>query len=234
MKISEQGISLIKDFEGFRGTAYIPVPGDRLTIGYGTTKGVRPGQTISKSEADLLLRKDLVVYEDAVSAALHVPTNPYEFSAMVSLTYNIGIAGFRKSTVLKAHNRGDRQAASRAFSLWNKSSGKVYTGLTRRRADEAKLYLTSTPKVEKTESVVPQMVDKERSMALSQINIASTAAGGTAAVTAAAETVSAISSIKTGVATLSDWAIPILLIAVVVLCVYIVLQRNKQRKEGWA
>jgi lysozyme len=60
---------------------------------------------------------------------------------MVALAYNIGLAGFRRSSVLHHHNAGNKAAAGNAFRLWNKAGGKVLAGLTRRREAERLLYL---------------------------------------------------------------------------------------------
>jgi GH24 family phage-related lysozyme (muramidase) len=59
---------------------------------------------------------------------------------MVSLTYNIGAAGFARSTVLRRHKMGDYDGAAKAFLWWNKAGGRVLRGLTRRREAEAALY----------------------------------------------------------------------------------------------
>jgi lysozyme len=164
--------------------------------------------------------------------------NQNEFDAMVLLCFNIGPAGFKKSTVLKAHNRGDHQAAARAFGLWNKSGGKVYAGLTKRRAEESALYLTPMPDdvsdpPEGPIAEMPQTVDAESRMTESPINRAGVVAGGTAAVATVAETARTVAEVKYSVSSLGDWLVPLLLVAVVVLCGYVVWQRVNQRREGW-
>ena len=93
----------------------------------------------------------------------------------------------QRSSVIKAHRRGDYQAAARAFGLWTKAGGKVWPGLTRRRAAEAALYLEPMPDdvsdpVEGPAQAMPQVVEPERPMAASTINRAGVVAGGTAAV----------------------------------------------------
>lgn len=132
------------------------------------------------------------------------------------------------SSVIKAHNRGDHQAAARAFSLWNKAGGKVWPGLTRRRAAEAALYLSGEP-VE-----MPQAVEPERPMTASTINRAGVVAGGTAAVATVAETARTVADVKYSAQSLGDWLVPVLLLAVVGLCAYIVWERVKVRREGWS
>ena len=247
-RLSIAGRERLKKFEGFRAKAYIPVAGDRLTIGYGFTRGVKPGDTITRGEADLRLQDELVLYERTVEETCTLIPNNNEFDAMVLLCYNIGPGwkgprrppgaknGFRQSTVLKAHNRGDKEAASRAFGLWNLSGGVEYPGLVTRRAQEAALYLRpSAQELAKLEpDAMPQTIDPESKMSESTINRASVVAGGTAAAATVAETVRTAADIKYSAASLGDWVIPLLLIAVVALCAYIILQRYKQRAQGWS
>jgi lysozyme len=240
MKTSQRGIDLIKEFEGFKGKAYL-CPAGVPTIGYGTTKGVtrddvQRGRTITRAQAEKLLMSDLLTYENGVDAALTLPPNQHQFDACVSMAYNIGVAGFRGSSVCRAHNRGDFQAASRAFGLWNKATvgGKKIElpGLTRRRAAEAALYLEPTEA--QGPDPMPQAVEPERPMEQSQIVRGATVAGGTAALATVAEVVNTTNSIKHGVAGLGEWLVPILLIAVIGLCGFIVWERVTQRKKGWA
>jgi len=238
MRLSLPSRERLKRLEGFRANAYIPVPGDRTTIGYGFTDGVKLGDTMTREEADARLVEELRPYEMAVWQGCTREPNQNEFDAMVLLCFNIGPAGFRRSTVLKAHNRGDCQAAARAFGLWNKSGGKVYAGLTKRRSEESALYLTPMPDdmsdpPEGAIEAMPQTVDAESPMHASPINRAGVVAGGTAAVATVAETARTVAEVKYSVASLGDWMLPILLVLVVVLCGFVVWQRVNQRKEGW-
>lgn len=239
MRLSPQRRAILKQLEGFRSTAYTPVPGDKLTIGYGFTEGVQAGDTMTLAEADKRLVYELREYEQGVWDACTLKPNANEFDAMVLLAYNVGVAGFRRSTVLRAHNRGDKQAAARAFALWNQSGGKVYAGLTRRRAMESAIYLepvvVDTPtSLMAAQLPMPQNVTDERPMTASGINRASVVAGGTAAVAAVSETLQQVQGVKYGIEGLGPWLVPVLLVAVVVLCGYIVWQRTAQRREGWA
>lgn len=233
MRLSNDGRARLKRLEGFRAKAYVPVPGDRVTIGYGFVDGVNMGDTMTPEQADARLVVELVKYERAVNDALTLAPNQNQFDACVLLAFNIGIAGFLRSTVCKAHNRGDTQAAARAFGLWNQSGGKVYAGLTKRRAEESALYLT--PDQSEPEALpMPQQVDQESSPAQSPINRAGVVAGGTAAVATVAEVMRTISDMKDSVVSMGAWIIPALLVAVVVLCGYVVWNRMKQRHGGWA
>ena len=141
MRLSTEGRTRLKRLEGFRAKAYQPVPNDRLTIGYGFTKGVRPGDTITLAEADARLIEELRPYEQTVWDGCTLRPNQNQFDAMVLLCFNIGAGGFARSSALREHNAGNAQAAAQAFALWNKAGGRVYAGLAKRRAEEAALYL---------------------------------------------------------------------------------------------
>lgn len=137
--INAAGLALIQHFEGCKLTAY-KCPAGIWTIGYGSTGGhVKPGLTITQDQAEGLLRSDLRRFEAAV-ARLAPGANDNQFSALVSLAFNIGIANFEGSTLLRRHLAGDYEGATAQFARWNKSKGKVLAGLVNRRAAEAKLY----------------------------------------------------------------------------------------------
>lgn len=242
MRTSARGIALIKEFEGFRAKAYQDAVGV-WTIGYGFTKGVRPGDTMSRAQAEARLREELIAYEHGVLRAVHGQATQSQFDALVSFAFNVGVAGMSKSTVIKRHNEGNYQAAARAFGLWNKAGGRVLNGLTRRRAAESALYLTPEPAQAKTQVAVDEEepvsdmtheVEPERPMAASQINRAGVVAGGAAAVATATEVAQQVGTVKSTADMLGSWLVPVLLLAVAGLCAYIVWERVKQRKEGWA
>ena len=147
MKINQAAFALIKEFEGFRGTAYKDAVGV-LTIGYGTTAmagvGITPkaGMTITEAQASDYLLKGVEKFAAQIEAGIKVPVNENQFGAMVSLAYNIGPGAFLKSTLLKKLNAGDTPGASAQFLVWNKAGGKVLRGLTRRREAERALFDT--------------------------------------------------------------------------------------------
>lgn len=138
--LGDKGSQLIKMFEGLKLNAY-RCPAGVLTIGYGHTKGVKEGDSISLEEAERLFRKDIEIYEDAVVNAVIVPLNQNQFDALVSFTYNLGAGNLRSSTLLKKLNEGDYLAAADQFSRWNRAGGQVLAGLVRRRAAERDLFL---------------------------------------------------------------------------------------------
>lgn len=149
MQTSNEGIALIKGFEGCQLTAY-PDPGTGgapWTIGYGWTlpvdgKPVRPGMTIDKATADRLLKTGLVSYENDVQKIVKVKLTQGQFDALVSFAYNIGSRALSTSTLLKKLNAGDIKGAADEFLRWNKAGGKVLNGLTRRREAERALFLS--------------------------------------------------------------------------------------------
>lgn len=138
MKVSEICLSKIKYFEGFAATAY-RCPAGVLTIGYGHTKNVAPGMTITEDAANSLLLQDLRPCEDEVN--LLCPLTQGQFDALCSLCFNIGLGNFRKSTLRKmvVSDRWDKKIASE-FMKWKFSGKKVLAGLVARRKWEARRY----------------------------------------------------------------------------------------------
>lgn len=139
LRTSVNGISLIKQFEGFRSEAYL-CPANILTIGYGHTKGVKAGQKISAQKGEQLLIKDLETFENNVKALVKVPLNQNQFDALVCFTFNLGANNLSNSTLLKKLNQSDFAGAALEFLKWNKAKGKVLAGLTKRREAESKLF----------------------------------------------------------------------------------------------
>lgn len=238
----ERAIPLVKEFEGLRLTAYY-CPAGVPTIGFGhtatvTDEDVRKGRKITKATAEKLLRDDLTKYGQELLRYVKVEPNVNQLAAFISFAFNVGVQGFRSSTVLKRHNEGDFQSAARAFALWNKATvnGRkvVLPGLTRRRAAEAALYLTPVNQDKDEAYLMPQRVEPERSMAESSIVRAGTIAGGTAALATAAETVGTVARIKDGLVSLDDWLVPVLLLVALAAIGWAVYERLRQRREGWA
>ena len=139
MHTSQKGLDLIKSFEGLRLSAYKDVVGV-VTIGYGTTSGVKMGDTVTKECAEELLREDVQRFEGYVDRLVKVPLTQGMFDALVSFTYNLGPGALEKSTLLDQLNRGDYDGAAAQFDRWNKAGGKVLAGLVRRRAAERALF----------------------------------------------------------------------------------------------
>ncbi len=145
MKITEEGLALIREAEGFRGTAYGDATGI-WTIGFGHTAMagapvVTTGLQITRDEAEKILARDVEQFSRGVTRELVQPVNDDQFSALVSFAYNVGLENFRKSSVLKAVNTQDFDAVPRRLQLWVKAGGKVLPGLINRRAAEATLFM---------------------------------------------------------------------------------------------
>jgi len=141
MKASEKGLALIRSFEGLRLLAYKDL-GGVVTIGYGTTAGVKMGDTVTKAEAEELLRLDVQRFVDHIEALVKVPLNQNHIDALASFVYNVGPTAFAKSTLLKYLNAGLFHDAAGQFLRWNRAANNVVAGLTRRRVAEKALFET--------------------------------------------------------------------------------------------
>ena len=147
MIINNAGLSLIKEFEGFRADAYLD-PVGIPTIGYGTTSAagvgiaVRIPMRITEAQAQAYLAAALDKFAAHIRPLITAPINQNEWAAFLSLAYNIGPGAFGKSSALRKFNQLDRVGAADAILLWNKGGGRVLKGLVRRRAAERALFLT--------------------------------------------------------------------------------------------
>jgi lysozyme len=139
MNISQEGLSLIKKFEGCELEAY-RCAANVLTIGYGSIKGVKEGDTITQEEADKLLLHEMDEYEGYINDAVTVDLNQNQFDALVSWVFNLGGGNLKSSTMLKVLNSGDYENVPAQIKRWNKAGGKVLEGLIRRREAEALLF----------------------------------------------------------------------------------------------
>lgn len=150
MRINAEGITLLKHFEagrGFETRAYWDAHGRVWTIGWGFTKGVKEGDLMTEEQGNARLDIELKEYEDGVWRLCEVEPTENQFSAMVCLSWNIGLnpkKGFPISDVLKYHNLREFDKAAKSFKSWQKSGGVELPGLVRRRAAEAQLYKKST------------------------------------------------------------------------------------------
>lgn len=140
LRMNDSGLNIIKESEGLRLEAYNL--GGQWLIGYGHSRTAEAGMTITEAQAVQLLREDVRDSEDAVRRMVLVPVNENQFSAMVSLAYNMGSGGFSRSTVLEALNEGDYEQAADNFRNHNRGGGEVIPHLTERREKERALFLT--------------------------------------------------------------------------------------------
>lgn len=148
MKISNNGIELIKKYEGLKLAPYL-CPALVPTIGYGSTRyenGTKVRITdprITIDRAEKLLKNTLKKYENGVSKLVTANINQYQFDALVSFAYNLGVAALAGSTLLKKVNANPNDPDIEVqFNKWVKVGSKVLPGLVKRRADEAQLYFT--------------------------------------------------------------------------------------------
>lgn len=143
MITSDEGIKLIKHYEGLRLQSYQDSVGV-WTIGYGHTgRGVGPGQTIDEHEAESLLRHDLLAAEHCVNAHVRVNIDQHQFDALVSFVFNLGCGAFLSSTLLRKLNAGDYEGAHDEFHKWCHAGKRVLRGLVDRRQAEAEEFGTS-------------------------------------------------------------------------------------------
>jgi lysozyme len=145
MKISNEGLQLIRKYEGYKSTPYRCAAG-KITVGYGHVIGNglqlpdEWNRTFSLGEIDELLRTDLVRFEQGVSRYCTVYLTQSQFDAIVSFSFNLGLGVLQRSTFRRKLNRGDKEAG-RSLLRYNMAGGKVLNGLTKRRNDEYKLFM---------------------------------------------------------------------------------------------
>ena len=137
--ISNDGINLIKKYEGCKLTAY-KCPAGVWTIGVGHTSGVTENMIITQAQADNFLKQDLVKFEKLVEkydSKYHWTQN--EFDALVSFAFNVG-----SINQLTANGTRTKQEIANKMLEYAKASGKTLSGLVKRRKDEQALFLSST------------------------------------------------------------------------------------------
>jgi lysozyme len=240
MKTSNKGLSLIKEFEGLELAAYL-CPANVWTIGYGHTSAagppaVRSGMRVTKAEADEILRRDLVRYENGVKKLVKVPLNQSQFDALVSFCYNVGEGALGKSTLLKKLNRGEYAAIPAELMKWTRGGGKELPGLVRRRRAEAKLWrdLDNRPEAPEETRITPEPPTPTKTMAQSKEGNTAAIAGAGAALAAgneAARTVKDTADNVSGISGLLTDPTFIVLALVVLACGAIWYFRRQRLQE---
>lgn len=149
MKLSERGREFIKSFESCKLKAYRD-GGGVWTVGWGHTgPEVRPGFTLTQSQADALFDDDVARFEAGVNDLVTVPMTQGQFDALVSFSFNVGLdqdadtqaEGLGDSSLLRYLNRGNYPIAAEEFKKWVHDNGKIVAGLVRRRAAERDMFL---------------------------------------------------------------------------------------------
>lgn len=244
MQTNAEGLSLIKIHEGLRLKAYKD-PVGIWTIGYGHTSAagdpeVKAGLEITREEAEAILRRDLAKYEKAVADAVGEDLSDNQFSACVSLCYNIGPGNFVKSSIVRFIKQGRFTDAADAFLLWNRAGGKILPGLVKRRASEAALFVKPgivakplakmaptpipPPSAPSTEQKVEQAPGKP--LSLSTTNVAAGVAAVATISASAKEIATNASSVFSG-----QNAIGVLAVVVLAALGWIVYQRYVQHRD---
>ena len=139
MIISTAGVDLLTHFEGLRLEAYQDSVGV-WTIGYGHTKGVTPSMKITESQANNLLKTELIEYQNYINEMVEVKLSQCQFDALVCWVYNLGPTNFKSSTLLTLLNQEVKFQIPEQIRRWNRAGGKVLKGLVRRREAEALMF----------------------------------------------------------------------------------------------
>lgn len=136
-----KAVEIIKKFEGCSLTAY-KCPGDVWTIGYGTTEGVKEGDSISPEMAEYYLMLHIKKDKGFLDKTVKVPITDNMRAALLSFVYNVGQGAFLRSTLLMLLNDGKYMDAANEFLRWHKASGRRMLGLVRRRVYERMVFLS--------------------------------------------------------------------------------------------
>ena len=185
MRMSAAGLATVKEFEGLRLKAY-KCPAAVWTIGYGHTSAagnpiVTPEFVITKDEAEEILERDMVQYEDGVKKLVKVEITQGQFDALVDFAYNAGVGALQKSTLLKKVNAEKFDEVPAEFMKWTKGGGKELPGLVRRRRAEVKLWRgldTEKPVPVDEARAEPDQPKASKSIVQSREANAAVAAGG--------------------------------------------------------
>jgi lysozyme len=236
MQTSQKGVDLIKEFEGLRLKAYL-CPARVWTIGYGHTTAagppiVQPGMTITKAQAEEILRSDLGKYEAGVLNLVKVSLTQSQFDALVSFAYNCGVGALARSTLLKRVNAGRFDAVPAELMKWTKAGGRELAGLVRRRRAEAALWraVDERAPVDPDESgASPEIPKPSKSMAKSREGNAALAAGGAAAVTAIGEAASHVGTLSDA---LGRPAVLVLIVVALACAAIWYWRRQRLQEEG--
>ena len=237
-KISTAGLNLVKQFEGLHkvgedGLIYPYLcPANKLTQGYGATKGIKKGITWTKSECEQRLIADLSDHAQVIYKQVKVPLSQNQFDALVCFVYNLGGTNFRKSTLLKKLNKSEYDEVPGELMKWNKArvNGTLQPlkGLTRRRAAEAALFSMDS-KLPDEEGGEP-MVQKPQANAIKPLRKSKTMVG--AGVGGVAVGLSEVSSQLEGFISYSETLKTIFLILAIAGIGLAAYARFKDHKEG--
>lgn len=123
--------------EGYRGEAYIPVKGDRPTLGFGDAQGVKPGDKTDPVRALIRLNQQANVFQQQMRQCIgDVPMYQHEWDSIISWSFNVGSKAACGSTLVRKLQAFDYVGACQELLRWNRFQGSVLPGLTKRRQDE--------------------------------------------------------------------------------------------------
>ena len=136
LTLSASGLVAITGYEGFSSDAYIPVKGDKPTIGFGSTQGVKLGDKITVQQGIERLMRDTDKAQSAIRKCVKVPLSQDEYDAYTSFAFNIGAVKFCSSTLVKKLNQGDYDGACKQLKMWIYFHNVPLEGLRIRRNSE--------------------------------------------------------------------------------------------------
>lgn len=154
MQMSQHGLSLLEQWEGFKLQVYkdsagLPTIGvghlltrSELTSGKININGVpvQYANGLTQQQVNDLLAQDLKPTEQAVNGGVKVALNQNQFDALTSFAFNVGTGAFTGSTLLKVLNQGQYDQVPTQLLRWTRSGGQVVQGLLNRRQNEIKLW----------------------------------------------------------------------------------------------
>jgi lysozyme len=144
----ERARAFLRELEALRLTAYRD-SGGKLTIGYGSTRGVTVGMTITRDEAERRLTDDMAVCTRAIEKYVHVPLSDSQRATLIAFIFNVGVFEFVKSKLVRVLNLGDYLSVPTQLRRWNKVTVNgvkvVNQGLINRREKEIKVWEETIP-----------------------------------------------------------------------------------------
>jgi lysozyme len=147
LHVTDQAKGIIKRAEGYSPIPYICAAGVP-TIGWGSTIAADGSPVtldhprITETEAQALFDRDINLFGGGVKKLITAPVNSNQYSALVSLAYNIGLGNLKASTLLRKLNRSDYLGCSAEFPKWRRANGQILRGLVIRREVERQLFLS--------------------------------------------------------------------------------------------
>lgn len=131
--------------EGISLKSYADVAGV-WTICNGITSGIKPGMTETKEQCRASEQTAIGQFMAQVSALITVPVSAETLAAHTSFAYNIGIAGYKRSSALRLTNAGQVAQGCDSMMVWHTAGGKDCRepssnceGIVTRRKDEIAL-----------------------------------------------------------------------------------------------